>query len=71
MTFLDEKLRDARHRRLPAVPPRRRRSAAPSAETTLKTAKLASARYLDTLPTTGNELGRGFRDVELERRSWS
>jgi fumarate hydratase class I len=37
-----------------------------SAETTLKTAKLASARYLDTLPTAGNELGRGFRDVELE-----
>jgi fumarate hydratase class I len=37
-----------------------------SAEATLKTAKLASARYLDTLPTTGNALGRGFRDIELE-----
>ena len=37
-----------------------------SAEHTLKTAKLASARYLDSLPTTGNEAGRGFRDVELE-----
>ncbi len=37
-----------------------------SAEMTLKTAKLASARYLDSLPLTGNELGRGFRDVELE-----
>jgi fumarate hydratase class I len=37
-----------------------------SAEHTLKTAKLASARYLDTLPTSGNDLGRGFRDVELE-----
>src|SRR5262249_9159847 len=37
-----------------------------SAEQSLKTAKLASARYLDTLPTTGNQLGRGFRDVELE-----
>jgi fumarate hydratase class I len=37
-----------------------------SAEHTLKTAKLASARYLDSLPTTGNELGRGFRDLELE-----
>src|SRR4029077_5225824 len=37
-----------------------------SAEHALKTAKLASARYLDTLPTTGSELGRGFRDVELE-----
>jgi fumarate hydratase class I len=33
---------------------------------TLKTAKLASARYLDSLPLEGNELGRGFRDVELE-----
>ena len=39
-----------------------------SAEHTLKTAKLASARYLDTLPTTGSDLGRGFRDVELEQK---
>jgi fumarate hydratase, class I len=39
-----------------------------SAEHTLKTAKLASARYLDTLPTTGSETGRGFRDVELEAK---
>ncbi|MEA2701046.1 MAG: fumarate hydratase, class [Myxococcales bacterium] len=38
-----------------------------SAEHTLKVAKLASARYLDTLPTEGNALGRGFRDVGLER----
>ena len=37
-----------------------------SAESCLKTAKLASAKYLDSLPTTGNELGRGFRDLELE-----
>jgi fumarate hydratase class I len=37
-----------------------------SAEFALKTAKLASARYLDTLPRDGNELGRGFRDVDLE-----
>jgi fumarate hydratase, class I len=37
-----------------------------SAEHTLKTAKLASARYLDNLPTSGNEGGRGFRDLELE-----
>ncbi len=37
-----------------------------SAEHTLKTAKLASARYLDSLPTSGSELGRGFRDLELE-----
>ena len=39
-----------------------------SAEQTLKTAKLASARYLDALPTTGNDLGRGFRDLELEQK---
>lgn len=37
-----------------------------SAEQTLKVAKLASARYLDSLPTEGNKLGRGFRDHELE-----
>jgi fumarate hydratase class I len=37
-----------------------------SAEFALETAKLASARYLDTLPTTGNTLGHGFRDLELE-----
>jgi fumarate hydratase class I len=39
-----------------------------SAEHSLKTAKLASARYLDTLPTAGSELGHGFRDVELEKK---
>lgn len=39
----------------------------PSAEYCLKTAKLASARYLDTLPVEGNALGRGFRDVALEK----
>jgi len=38
----------------------------PSAEFTLKTVKLASARYLDSIPTTGNESGRAFRDLELE-----
>lgn len=37
-----------------------------SAEATMKTVKLASTKYLDHLPTTGNELGRAFRDVELE-----
>ena len=41
-----------------------------SAEYTLKTAKLASARYLDGLPNEGNELGRGFRDLELEAAVW-
>jgi fumarate hydratase class I len=39
-----------------------------SAEQTLKVAKLASARYLDTLPNEGNAQGRGFRDVGLERQ---
>ena len=37
-----------------------------SAEATLKTVKLASTKYLDNLPTTGNAHGRAFRDVELE-----
>ena len=39
-----------------------------SAEYALKVAKLASAHYLDTLPTEGNALGRGFRDPTLEAR---
>jgi fumarate hydratase, class I len=39
-----------------------------SADAVLKTVKLASARELDGLPTTGNEHGRAFRDVELEGR---
>jgi fumarate hydratase class I len=39
-----------------------------SAEATLKTVKLASCRYLDTLPRTGNERGRAFRDVDLEQQ---
>ena len=37
-----------------------------SAEMNLKTVKLASAKYLDTLPTTGGEGGHAFRDLELE-----
>ena len=37
-----------------------------SAEFTLKTVKLASARYLDSLPTSGNDGGRAFRDPALE-----
>jgi len=37
-----------------------------SAEYALKTAKYASARYLDTLPTSGSPAGHGFRDTELE-----
>jgi fumarate hydratase class I len=39
-----------------------------SAEYALKTAKLASAHYLDTLPAEGNRLGRGFRDVDFEQQ---
>ena len=38
-----------------------------SAESTLKTVKLASTRYYDGLPTEGNEHGQAFRDVELEQ----
>ena len=38
-----------------------------SAEACLKTVKMASTRYYDALPTTGNEHGRAFRDVELEK----
>ena len=39
-----------------------------SAEFTAKTAKLASTKYLDSLPTTGNaKTGRAFRDLELEK----
>ncbi len=37
-----------------------------SAEMTMKTVKLASTGYLDDLPTTGNQYGRAFRDLELE-----
>jgi len=37
-----------------------------SAESTLKTVKLASAGYLDHLPTVGNKDGQAFRDLEME-----
>ncbi len=39
-----------------------------SAELAVETAKLASARYLDTLPTHGSRSGHAFRDVELEAK---
>ncbi|HMT50750.1 MAG TPA: fumarate hydratase, partial [Dietzia sp.] len=39
-----------------------------SAEFAVKTAKLASAHYLDELPREGAMTGRGFRDVELEEK---
>jgi fumarate hydratase class I len=39
-----------------------------SAEMTLKTVKLASCHYLDSLPTEGDKSGRAFRDLELEKQ---
>jgi fumarate hydratase, class I len=39
-----------------------------SAEMAVETAKLASARYLDSIPTEGSRRGHGFRDVELEAK---
>ncbi|TVT50418.1 fumarate hydratase [Amycolatopsis cynarae] len=39
-----------------------------SAEFNLKVAKLASARYLDDLPTEGSPLGHAFRDTDLEQQ---
>lgn len=39
-----------------------------SAERTMMTVKLASCHYYDDLPTTGDETGRAFRDVELEQQ---
>ncbi len=39
-----------------------------SAEACIKTVKLATAKYLDNLPTQGNDGGQAFRDVELEKR---
>src|SRR6202167_551207 len=40
-----------------------------SAEMTLKTVKLASCRWLDTLPTSGSKAGHAFRDVEMEAKA--
>jgi fumarate hydratase, class I len=39
-----------------------------SAEQTLKTVKLASAKFYDALPETGNEHGQAFRDVDMEQK---
>ncbi|HEX2577944.1 MAG TPA: fumarate hydratase [Aquihabitans sp.] len=39
-----------------------------SAEMAVETAKLASARYLDALPTEGSAAGHGFRDLEMEQQ---
>ncbi len=65
MRFLDEKLRSLG---TAACPPYHLAVVVggTSAEFAVETAKLASTRYLDTLPTQGSELGHGFRDVELE-----
>lgn len=41
-----------------------------SAEMNLKTVKMASTKYYDNLPTTGNEHGRAFRCVETEKQVW-
>ena len=67
MKFLDAKLRSLG---TAACPPYHLAIVigGPSAEYTLKAAKLASARYLDTLPAEGNALGRGFRDRALEEK---
>jgi fumarate hydratase class I len=67
MSFLDAKLRSLG---TAACPPYHLAIVVggTSAEYALKTAKLASARYLDTLPTAGSNLGHGFRDLELEQK---
>jgi fumarate hydratase class I len=63
--FLDEKLRSLG---TAACPPYHLAIVigGTSAEFALKTAKYASAKYLDTLPTSGSPSGHAFRDVELE-----
>ncbi|GIE90447.1 fumarate hydratase [Actinoplanes regularis] len=65
MQFLDEKLRLIG---TSACPPYHLAIVigGTSGEHALKTAKLASAKYLDNLPTSGSMLAHGFRDVELE-----
>ena len=67
MRFLDEKLRTLG---TAACPPYHLAVVigGTSAEITLKTAKYASARYLDSLPTEGSSSGHGFRDLEWEQR---
>lgn len=39
-----------------------------SADSCMKTVKLATAKYLDELPTAGNDHGQAFRDIELEKK---
>jgi fumarate hydratase, class I len=66
-TFLDEKIRSLG---TAACPPYHLAIVigGTSAEYALKTAKYASAKYLDTLPTTGSMDAHGFRDLELEQQ---
>ena len=66
LRFLDEKLRSLG---TAACPPYHLSIVigGTSAEHTLKTAKLASTKYLDTLPLQGDaKTGHGFRDIEME-----
>ena len=67
MRFLDEKLRSLG---TAACPPYHLAIVVggTSAEFALKTAKYASAKYLDTLPTSGSISAHGFRDVEFEQK---
>ena len=68
MNWLDEKLRSIG---TAACPPYHLAIVigGTSAEHTVKTAKLASTHYLDSLPTSGNaQTGHGFRDIELEQK---
>ena len=68
MTWLDEKLRSIG---TAACPPYHLAIVigGTSAEHTLKTAKLASTHYLDSLPISGDaKTGHGFRDIELEKQ---
>ncbi|WP_019629474.1 fumarate hydratase [Actinomadura atramentaria] len=65
LTFLEEKIRSLG---TAACPPYHLAIVVggTSAEFALKTAKYASAHYLDTMPDAGSPLGHGFRDTELE-----
>ena len=65
MTFLDEKIRSLG---TAACPPYHLAIVVggTSAEFAMKTAKYASAKYLDSLPTEGSMSAHGFRDTELE-----
>ncbi len=66
MAFLDEKIRTLG---TAACPPYHLAIVigGTSAELTLKTAKLASTHYLDSLPSRGGEKGQAFRDLEMEQ----